>query len=233
MGKALVFNKQVMAVLTGDIVRSSSLNSARRFELYEGLQQLSALLRARYPREVPFEMAKYRGDGWQLAVSEPEKAFEISLFIRTWLRFQFGAEKLDTRVAIAVGRVDFVPQDNLSEGYGPAFSDSGKLLDGLKEQRMGFILSDKGGVFSLMTAQMIKAYDALISAWTPAQCQAVFLALHSLTQAEIGSRWQPAPITQAAVAKHLKSANWELIKEGLSVFREAAGEFNSPAKGGR
>jgi hypothetical protein len=214
-------NGQIYAILTGDIVNSSGLSSDRRHYLYETLQALSTLVKQKYPREVPFDLAKYRGDGWQLLVSPPKEAFEISLFMRTYIRYQFDQEKLDTRIAIAIGSIDFAPSDNISEGYGVAFTESGKLLDSLKEYRMGVsLLQNTDQMLNRLAKTLLRTSDTLISAWTPAQCQAVHLALYRLTQREIGKRWKSGPIAQASVAKHLKSANWDLIKEISSLYAD-------------
>ena len=214
-------DEKMHAVLTGDIVNSSSLSSDRRYYLYETMQNLSIAVIQKYPLDVPHGLAKYRGDGWQLLVSPPRNAFEISLFMRTFIRFHFEKEKLDTRIAIAIGSIDFAPDDNVSEGYGIAFSESGKLLDALKEYRMAVTLTQNTNQnLSKFANTLIRASDALISAWTPAQCQAVHLALYGLTQSGIGKRWKSGAIAQASVANHLKSANWELIKEILSLYAD-------------
>lgn len=214
-------DKKMYAVLTGDVVNSSSLSSDRRYYLYEAMQNLSTAVKQKYPREISSDLAKYRGDGWQLLVSPPRDAFEISLFMRTFIRFHFEQEKLDTRIAIAIGNIDFAPDDNISEGYGIAFTESGKLLDSLKEYRMAVTLTQNSNHLLCNFANtLIRASDALISAWTPAQCQAVHLALFGLTQREIGKRWKAGAIAQASVANHLKSANWELIKEISSLYTD-------------
>lgn len=220
-------NEKIYAILTGDIVNSSGLSSDRRYYLYETLKALSTLVKQKYPREVPFDLAKYRGDGWQLLVSPPKDAFEISLFMRTYIRYQFEQEKLDTRIAIAIGSIDFAPSDNISEGYGVAFTESGKMLDSLKEYRMAVSLTQNTDqILNRLANALIRTNDALVSAWTPAQCQAVHLALYGLTQSEIGKRWQTGPITQASVANHLKSANWDLLKENLSLFADLFSSIN-------
>lgn len=222
MPKGIERSGKVVAVLTGDIVKSSTLTSERRLQLYEVLKNLSHLLKSQYPQDVLFDMAKYRGDGWQLLVKTPAKAFEISLFLRTYIRSKFRSEKLDTRIGIAIGGVDFIPEDNISEGYGAAFTESGRVLDGLKDQNMGVtVVNNADSINSRLIAYLIKTHDAFITSWTPLQCQAVHLAMQGFTQSEIGTRWQPKSISQAAVAKHLKSANWVLIKEGLHLFEEA------------
>lgn len=215
-------NKQsspYVAILTGDIVRSSSLPKTRRFDLFHSLQVLSGLIRQQYPDNVRYALSKFRGDGWQLLVDPPQKCFEISLFIRTYIRTTFKTEKLDTRIAIAIGSVEFVPETNISEGFGIAFTESGKMLDQLKNYRLGITLATKNGTrYTRLLDTLLKSYDTFITSWTALQCQAVHFSLQGLTQAEIGKKWQPKPIDQTTVNKHLAAANWNVIKEGLSIF---------------
>lgn len=226
-------NEKIYAVLTGDIIQSSSLDIPRREYLYNALQELSILLQTRYPKEMVQEMVKYRGDGWQLLINAPQKAFEISLFIRTYLRFTLKPEQLDSRIAIAIGKVDFIPEKNISEGFGRAYTDSGKLLDELISRRLGFKLAGLGDKrLNQLIAGLIHVYDELITSWTPAQCQAVYLSLQYATQKEIGMHWQPKSVSQVAIAHHLKAANWNIVKEGLQLFEEVIMTICSDNGGG-
>lgn len=208
-----------VAVLTGDIVRSSSLPTGRRLALFQSLQDLSALLKHQYPEEVRCDLAKFRGDGWQLVIDRPQRFFEISLYIRTYIRMRFSEEELDTRIAVAIGSVEFVPEDNVSAGFGPAFTESGKKLDELKHYRMGISLAFENATrYARLFDALIKSYDTIITAWTALQSQAVHLSLQGLTQAEVGRRWQPQPIEQVTVNRHLTAAKWSLIKDGMETF---------------
>jgi len=207
------------AILTGDIVRSSSLPPDRRIDLFQSLHDLSALIKRQYPEDVRCDLAKFRGDGWQLLVDHPQRSLEVSLFIRTYIRSAFKSEKLDTRVAIGIGSVEFVPENNITEGFGVAFTESGKKLDQLKQYRMGIAIATQNGKrYTRLFDALIASYDALITSWTALQCQAVHLSLQGLTQAEIGRKWQPKPIEQVTVNGHLAAANWNLIKDGISMF---------------
>jgi len=46
--------------------------------------------------------------------------------------------------------------------------------------------------------------------------RAVCLALQSLTQLEIASKWEPKPISQQAVHKHFQNAGWPAIEPALN-----------------
>ncbi len=209
---AYFFNQQSkppdVAILTGDIVKSSSLPKPQRFDLFHSFQILSGLIKQQYPDYVLYDLSKFLGDGWQLLVDHPQKCFEISLFIHTYIRKTFKTEKLDTRIAIAIGSVEFVPEINISEGFGTAFTESVKMLDQLKNHRMGITLATKNGErYSRLFDTLIRSYDTFIKTWTALQCQAVHLSLQGLTQAEIGKKWQPESIDQITVNKHLAAAH--------------------------
>lgn len=208
-----------VAILTGDIVRSSSLPNQRRLDLFQSLHELSGLIQQQYPADVRSGLSKFRGDGWQLLVEHPQRFFEISLFIRTYIRALFKPEKLDTRIAIGIGSVEFVPEHNISEGFGIAFTESGKKLDQLKNYRMGITIATQNGErYSPLFDALLRSYDTVITSWTALQCRAVHLALQDLTQVEIGRRWKPKPIDQPTVNKHLAAANWGLIKDGIEIL---------------
>ncbi|MBA4375286.1 MAG: hypothetical protein C0401_03820 [Anaerolinea sp.] len=214
-------NPQILAVLTGDIVGSTKLEADRRLFLYKTFPVLSALLKEKYPEEISYRISNFRGDGWQIIVNHPKKAFEISLFIRTFIRFTFRTEKLDTRIAIGIGPIQFIPDDNVSAGDGPAYTISGRLLESFTSNCMGIGFTAARSELSAKSVEsMVTLLDHIITSWGPGQCQAVFLALQSLTQAEIAGRWTPRPIKQSSVSKSLKTAGWEQVKLGISAFED-------------
>jgi hypothetical protein len=207
------------AVLTGDIIGSSRLTSPRRKLLYESFAFLSNALQERYPREIPYSISNFRGDSWQIVCSQPRKALEVGLFIRTYLRFTFKSEKLDTRLAIGIGRISFIPPENISAGDGEAFTLSGHLLDAMESGCMAIALPEGSDpVVSTALASLVSLLDYLPTSWSASQAQAVFWSLHGYKQEEIAGHWQPAPITQASVSAILKRAGWSLVKKSLSAF---------------
>lgn len=214
--------ENLRAVLTGDIINSSTLNPQERQDLFAAFPKLSSLLRERYPNEISYNISNFRGDGWQLVVNYPRKALEISLFIRTYIRFAITQEKIDSRVAIGIGGVDFIPAGNVSAGYGSAFTLSGHLLEALPaHQRMalGFPIDDLS-LTHAAASMLVELMDSLITAWGASQCQAIFWALQGLTQTQIAERWLPAPITQPSVSNNLNRSSWPTIRKSLVFFEE-------------
>ncbi len=207
------------SVITGDIVGSSGLSPERRKELYSEFAVLSSLLKKQFPDDIAYDISNFRGDGWQVVCGRPGRSLEIAVFIRTYLRFQFKSEKLDTRAAIGIGRVNFIPPENISAGDGDAFTRSGHRLESLKNRRMGieYPHAEKDPIF-MAVDNLLLLMDHIILNWSPGQCQAVFWGLHRYKQVEIASHWKPAAITQASVSASLKSAGWEQVQETLRVF---------------
>ena len=208
------------AVLTGDIVGSTKLDNNHRFALFDTFPKLSKLLMAQYPKEIPFPISNFRGDSWQLIVNNPEYSLEISLLIRTYFRSIFRDDKLDTRIAIGIGKVDFIPPENITAGDGPAFILSGRLFDGLNSKRLdiGFDVRNNEAI-KYGSKSIILLIDFIISNWGDSQCQAIFLALRHYRQNEIAENWLPNPITQPAVSKALKTAGWRQIQPSLDSFK--------------
>lgn len=216
------------AVLTGDIVRSRRLNVDRRQDLYRELNLLSILLEEQYSTVVlPGSLSNFRGDSWQVVLSQPQKAVEIGLFIRSYLRYKFGSEALDTRIAIGIGTTNFIPTENLAAGDGPAFVLSGHLLEEFKSERMGLKIEENIPLFRLESSLLdgvnttLQLLDVLITGWTPSQCQAVFWAMQNKRQTEIAQLWQPTSIRQASVSYHLNRAGWDSVKTTLEYFEKA------------
>ncbi len=210
---------KIKAVLTGDIIGSSKLNPSRRRDLYEIFPKLSRLLLMQYPSEISYPISNFRGDSWQLIVNRPEKSFEISLFIRTFIRFMFAEEKLDTRIAIGLGETSFIPAENISAGDGPAYVTSGHLLEALTTNHMSIgFANHSSNLVELGAESIILLMDIIVTSWGTSQCQAVFLALQFSKQKEIATNWSPKPIKQASVSRSLKTAGWSQIQKSMQFF---------------
>lgn len=210
----------VWAVLTGDIVGSSRLNSTERQALPARLRAASERVAGHFAKDLPFPLDLFRGDSWQLAIQRAELATRIALMMRALVRAAFDSTRLDTRISIGVGTVDFIPPDGLEAADGQAFRLSGEGLDRLTgDTRMGISLPGWHG------PNVAEAFDvglALIDlqarGWTQRQAEAVAGALVGLTQERIGREWVQHPVTQQAIAQHLDRAGWDSIERSVQFF---------------
>lgn len=208
---------KLYGVVSGDIVGSSKLDRQAREALYDSMQRASSLLSEWLGSSMPLPVDIFGGDSWQVLLSAPEKSLAAALFFRAVLRSD--APNVDTRTAVAIGTIDFVPGNAVSAGDGPAFRLSGRLLqEGLGKRRLAFATEQEElkGQWDLV----LELLDALIIAnWTDKRARAVAGALRGWTQQTIGQRWDP-PIEQATVNRHLKGAGWPAISRAVTEFAE-------------
>lgn len=201
-------------MLTGDVLGSSQLEAGLRRSLPILLKEAGAELQRAFPEALSHPLDVFRGDSWQLVVSQPRLSLRCALFFRAAV-IAAGPSglRLDTRVAIAVGAVDFVPKERVSEGNGPAYQASGRALDDMADPaRMALVLP---GAASADAAVIVSLVDALAQEWTPRQAHALKGRLRGLTQAQIAQSG-PEPVSQQTVARHLERAHWAAVELALN-----------------
>jgi len=213
---------RIYAVVTGDIIASSKLPPHERKRLLDVMQAASKALRSFLKDVVPFDVDIFRGDSWQLLVAKPEKALNAALYFRAFLMAKMAPKRVDTRLAIGVGSVDFVSQDRVSKGDGEAFRQSGRALENLKGyHRMTFAFPEgMDEQVTLAVKTVVYLMDALVMKWTPKQAQAVLAVLEGKNQEEIGKSWPSGPISQQAVAQHLTKAGWHSLFHGIDFVEK-------------
>ncbi len=114
----------VFAVITGDLVKSSSYQSTDYDRLLYLLDQSLRLCAE------PQHFNIYRGDAFQLLLTDPSQAVRAALL----LRLNLIAEGTDARLCIAIGAADNLRAD-IKTATGPVFTLSGTGLDRLSQQR--------------------------------------------------------------------------------------------------
>lgn len=208
---------QIYGVVSGDVVSSTGINN-----ILEILEQVYREAGELFPGSIPMAIDIYGGDSWQILVSEPVKSLRIAVFFRISLR----ALGIDTRAAVAIGRIESVPKTRVSTGQGEAFVKSGRALKELKDSksdRLKVILPE--GESQEIFEALVMFLDFAISRLSPGQAFAVAGILKGLTQEEIADRWKPDPVAQAAVSKHLRNAEWVAIEHGINVIESRIEEL--------
>jgi hypothetical protein len=203
------------AVVSGDIVGSSKLPPSERADLLQIMKHASNELRDFLAQSVPLSVDIYAGDSWQLLLCEPGDALRAGLFYRGCI-IAATKKKVDTRLVVALGKVDFVPGERVSEGDGEAFRLSGRLLqDAVQRQRMHFVANeiDDSDVWDATFGLL----DVVARRWSARQAQAVVCALQGWSQAKIAAHLTP-PIERQSVANLLVTANWQAIERTIAVF---------------
>lgn len=220
------------AVLTGDVIGSSRLPESERARLVDELHETFEYVRGVGSLESTLAFEVFRGDSWQLYVSEPSEGLHVALAFRAQFR---ALTNNDTRLSLAVGAVSSLDLERVSRSDGPAFTASGRGLDGLKHRTMGCsspIVPDASTRQRLFDA-IASATGAFATEWTRAQARAVALTLalspdsgRFANQGQVAAAWTPKPIRQQTVSEHLLKAHWDEISEFLEAYEAEVIDLN-------
>lgn len=175
------------AVITGDIINSTSIALDQRAALLQCLETILTELRCLSPLE--YEI--FRGDSFQIVVEKAESALQIAILIRAGLRHNISQNShtvWDARLAIGVGGIDFVT-NNIVTSDGEAFQYSGRAFDELGKNNLVIKTRWENMNEELKVSTLFA--DEIISNWTPAQANVVYQSLAlKKTQKEIASQQQ-------------------------------------------
>ncbi len=215
------------AVVTGDIIGSSRLSGSKREKLFKVMTAGSKAVCQVFKEEIPLEIDIFRGDSWQLLVTGPGAALQAALFFRAFIKAGMAPERVDTRLAIAVGTIDLPPDERVSQGDGQAYRLSGRALERLGgHRRMTFDFPSEleSGLTRAVQAVILLA-DVIITRWTPKQAEAVKGVMQGMNQESIAAGWPGGAVSQQAVAQHLARAGWYGMAPGLDFVRDTLAEL--------
>lgn len=214
------------AVLTGDVIRSSRLSTAQRervmavlSSLVDSFKTLDEQIDSRGPQV-------FRGDSWQVVMSEPQFALHAALFLRAGLKSQ---EQVDTRIAVGLGQVEEW-NDDLGKADGTAFRRSGAAFDAMKRQDTLACRWQPSSTTDETHAEVAASafFQAalhfvarLANEWSTKEALAVFYTLQGETQKRISKQWPEGVTTQQNIANTLRRAGWAEINVFLKAFYSA------------
>lgn len=188
------------AVLTGDIVQSSNSTPAELAQMMAALERASAEISG-WASTLATGFARRGGDGWQLALDRPRLAFRAALYCQAVIRRM--GDGCATRIAVADGE-GTLPQNDPNQGYGAAFTRSGRALDAM--DRYTHLVHAAGGA----EAAAYRLAGSLTESWTAAQARAVaeMLPPNTATQAQAATK---LGITRTAVQQALAAADYRAL----------------------
>jgi len=148
-----------------------------------------------------------------------QDAVRAALYIRAYLRTRprVRGRYLDARISVGVGEVSNVPSRSALDGYGEAFTLSGRNLNRLVEESLNLLVTTPWYETNEEFEVECSLVDPWISKWSKEQAEAILLTLRGLTQREIGALLH---IEQSAVSQRLLHANWPGIKRFMERYRK-------------
>lgn len=207
--------KTMCAVLTGDVVGSSSLS----MELHSQMIGLLKSMNQAFPAVVFGEVDVFRGDSWQLVLSEASAALKVSLHLRACLKRErvFSA---DSRISIALGEANLeqVNPERVSESTGDLFLVSGRNLGQLRGDLCMCVSILQNEPLSAALDGMIVLVDSLVRSWSVEQARAVAGMLMGQKQKDIAETFG---VGQSSVHKSLRAAHWPEMECVLERFSQA------------
>ena len=212
-------DSQIYAVITGDIVKSTSLSSDELDSVRETLHEWVAVAK-RWKRGIIKGRAEFfRGDAWQLLLPDASMALRVGVLLRAGLISQGTA---DTRFSIGIGGAEKISTKRVSLSTGEAFVLSGHGLDGMNQYSKVTIRVPEsvGGLVEWLPV-VGQLCDVVMSGWTARQAEIITHAVNpkSPKQEEIAESLAP-PISRQAVTKALDGANWNALQNVIRTFEK-------------
>lgn len=208
---------KIFAVLTGDLVGSS------RFEIETKRDEVLSILKDSFrkvesPGIIASHFAIHRGDSFQGVLFSPEDALKAAIIIRTNL-LSNPIEKnirMDARIAIGLGKIEYLPEDTVGEGDGEAFRNSGMELDRMKKGERNITIKTPWTETDAELKTECALFNALSHRWTREQAEAILYQVHGYTQDEIAKKLN---ISQSAVFQRLRTGGSWAVQAFLERFK--------------
>ena len=207
------------AVLTGDIVNSSSM-SDERLKRVRSIVLNSAEAIAGWQEDLVAGDAEFfRGDSWQVLLTQPGFSLRAATFVRTRLL----ASETDSRISVGIGDVSTIDKKRISLSSGEAFTLSGQALDALKRSGVFLVMSPRFEVAGDLAPAVFDLCNALVSGWTTRQCEIAGIALdpEMVTQSDILDHLGES-ISVQSVGKTLRSMSFDILADVLTMLERGA-----------
>jgi hypothetical protein len=210
------------AVLTGDIIGSSRLRLHQLESVRSSLMRAVGAVRRWKRGLVKGRTEFFRGDGWQILLTDPAMAMRVAVFLRASL---LAGGVADSRIAIGLGESE-TTHARIALSTGQAFVLSGRALDEMTHySRMTIGIPSSSAPLSDWLPVVGHLCDSLIDQWTRRQAEIVCLAIDPKEPdyERVGQSMRPK-VSKQAVAKGLRGANWYVVREAIHRFEDTSWE---------
>jgi predicted DNA-binding protein YlxM (UPF0122 family) len=207
--------KKIYAVLTGDLIGSSRFRIEEREKVISNLKDSFKMIS---PDSITSPFVIFRGDSFQGVLSRPDEALNAALIIRSSLlsRFKGKRARLDARIAIGIGTIDYLSGNQVGEGDGEAYRNSGPELDKMKKREQNLIIKTPWAGINEELRIECSLLDALIQRWTKEQAEVILYHItKGVTQEEIA---KILGISQPAVFQRLKTGGTWAVQAFMEHF---------------
>lgn len=195
----------MISIITGDIVNSTKAEVNSWLDpLYNILDNFG---------ESPEVWEIYRGDSFQLEISDPAKALEAAILIKAKMKQLKG---IDVRMCIGLGEKNH-SAGRITESNGSAFVHSGKGFESLKKRKQSLSVVSGNAKFDEEIDLLLRLALIAMDNWTPAVAEFVTISFSDdLLQEQIAKLLN---ITQASVSERRRRSYIDEIREVDEWYR--------------
>jgi predicted DNA-binding protein YlxM (UPF0122 family) len=200
----------LIAVETGDIVRSTRLSSA---DFTEAISVLNAEL-ADHQHSAGAHYEMFRGDAFQVYYPNPQSAIKACLLSKLRLMHCLPGKPIALTQAIAFGHQDSV-DELFSKSMGQVFIASGRLLDSTAKAQLGIAAPNQQAAIRLIQ-EFINQH---LAGLTQKQSEIVYYYLKENypEQQFIADKLK---MSRQNVAAHLKRGGADLLRHSITFFEQ-------------
>lgn len=205
-----------ICVLTGDIVRSTRLEKHELESLMHSLLEAADSIR-RWTSPPSPQLERFRGDGWQLALTEPRLALRAALVLRAALRMSDPG--VDSRIGIGVGSAELAT--SLATSSGAAFEYSGTQLEKIRgPDRWAFQSEDATAPLFDLTKALFTACEGWSRRWTAKQAETVFHLLQP-DEPEMAAVARQLEVRPQTIQKHFAKAGGKALIQVVHHYEQS------------
>ena len=213
----------MIATISADIVRSTSMDTADLLDLRKGLQGLISNLE----KDIPGFWARIvRGDSLECVVPDSRDSLRIAILLKLFLKMRVAdytcsemLQRHGIRFSIAVGDLKYADKDeDIIDG--PAIYLSGRNLDVIsrKDGRMSvFELDREPRSLSKVLDSYVALVCDLVDSYSAKQAEVVYYKLLGFREVEISER---LGIYQSSVNVRATNAQWGLLNMAIKDFEK-------------
>lgn len=211
----------MIATISADIVRSTSMETTDIIRLRRGIQHLFRDLEGNFPG---LWARIVRGDCVECVVPNYQDALKIAILLKLYVKMSVAdyacsemLQRYGIRFSIAIGSLKYSDRkEDIIDG--PAIYISGRNLDYISRKGVLSILEVDGAPRSL--SNLLDTYVAMVSnmvdSYSVKQSAVVFYKMLGLKEVEISER---LGIYQSSVNMRARHAQWVLLNTAITDYK--------------
>lgn len=203
------------SVITGDLVKSRNFIDKRQIAL-NSLNEIFNSIKKRKNLNIEVWISDiFRGDSFQIVVSDAVYALLIAIYIRAQLiRKSMEGVPFGARISIGIGSIEYLNREKITESDGEAFRLSGRAVDEIPNYRRLIIKSSNEELNKILDV-ISACIDAITLRWSSEQAEAISYWIFGETQTSLA---KIIGVSQSAIQQRLQRAGHFALEVCLKHF---------------